>query len=116
MKNLKLYGLQRRRWTNETQQRVGSNFEQDPVKNEVIFSNNPFKYKHTEEQYLSNPKDKIILDFGAKELHPRRNDVAPNSINSTNEEVAIYQLDYGKGKVIMLSIFSYKLKVLLLWM
>jgi hypothetical protein len=101
---------EKERWINETQQWVGSNFKQDPVKDKVVFSNNPFKYRHTEEQYLSNPKDNVILNFGAKEFRAGPDDVAPNSINATNEEVAIYQLDYGKGKVIMLSIFSYKLK------
>ena len=102
---------ERERWANETQLWVGSNFLQDPTKDKVIFTNDPWSYKHSEEQYVTNPKDKIIFDFGAKEYESTI-DKTPQYGNATNnsERVAIYQLDYGKGKVISLSIFSYKLR------
>ena len=99
---------ERERWANETQQWVGSNFMQDPTKDKITFTNNPFNYVHAEEQYVTNAKDKIILDFGAVE-HESGVDKLPQNSITKNETVAIYQLDYGKGKVISLSIFSYKL-------
>jgi hypothetical protein len=100
---------ERERWPNETQQWVGSNFMQDPTKDNVTFTNNPFSYKHSEEQYVSNPNDKIIFDFGARENESKIDKVSQNNPNAANETLAIYELSYGKGKEIMLSIFSYKL-------
>jgi hypothetical protein len=101
----------RERWANETQQWVGSNFMQEPTEDNITFSNNPFGYHHVEEQYATNAKDKIILDFGAKD-QSGPDQISQNIANSysTNQTVAIYELSYGKGKVIMLSIFSYKLE------
>jgi|SRR5581483_8944218 len=99
---------ERERWANETQQWVGSNFMQDPTKDKITFTNNPFNYVHVEEQYTTNPNDKIILDFGATEHESGVEKVPQNSVTK-NETVAIYQLDSGKGRVISLSIFSYKL-------
>lgn len=94
---------ERERWANETQQWVGSNFMQDPTKDSITFANNPWSYKHAEEQYVTNSNDRIILDFGASEHESTHRD------ETNNEKVAIYELDSGKGKVISLSIFSYKL-------
>jgi len=105
------------RWANETAQWVGSNFLPIPTKNNVTFTNNPFGYNHTEEQYVTNPNDRIILNFGA--IIP---DIKKAHIYGTfgsHPIVAVYELDHsnstnnnsvGKlGKVISLSIFSYKL-------
>jgi hypothetical protein len=94
------------KWANETKQWVGSNFLQDPTRDNVTFANDPFGYRHTEEQYVTNQKDKIILDFGAQVNNlgqPTKNGGA-----GAHPTVAIYELDYGRGKVISLSIFSYK--------
>jgi hypothetical protein len=60
------------RWLNETSEWVGSNylccFDDD-----IIFRNNPFDIKHDEEQYITNPRGKILLDYNATENkpHPR---------------------------------------------
>ncbi|MDQ3903771.1 MAG: hypothetical protein M3247_09060, partial [Thermoproteota archaeon] len=91
---------------------VGSNFLQVPTKRNVTFANNPFGYNHTEEQYLTNPNDKIIFNFDAK-IRDVREIPIENSI-TLHPTVAIYELDNNSGnkttvKVISLSIFSYKL-------
>jgi hypothetical protein len=36
------------------------------IKSATTFTNNPFHYSHTEEQFVNNPKDKIIIDYGIK--------------------------------------------------
>ena len=97
---------ERERWEDDNRQWVGSNFLQDPTQDNVTFANNPFRYNHTEEQYVTNPADKIILDFGAK-VHNGAGD--SNGGAGSHPTVAIYELNYGKGKVISLSIFSYRL-------
>ncbi|MDQ6668782.1 MAG: hypothetical protein M3Y53_11245, partial [Thermoproteota archaeon] len=48
----------RERWANETSQWVGSNFYCFSCN--VTFANNPFQYKHHEEQYVTNPNDLIL--------------------------------------------------------
>jgi hypothetical protein len=100
---------EKERWAEETRQWVGSNFLQVPTKRNVTFTNNPFGYNHTEEQYLTNPNDKIIFNFGAK-IRDVRDRPIENSI-TLHPTVGIYELDNNSstGKVISLSIFSYKL-------
>ena len=103
---------EKERWADETRQWVGSNFLQVPTKRNVTFANNPFGYNHTEEQYLTNPNDKIIFNFDAK-IRDVREIPIENSI-TLHPTVAIYELDNNSGnkttgKVISLSIFSYKL-------
>jgi len=100
---------EKERWADENRQWVGSNFLQVPTKRNVTFTNNPFGYNHTEEQYLTNPNDKIIFNFGAK-IRDVRDRPIENSI-TLHPTVAIYELDNNSssGKVISLSIFSYKL-------
>lgn len=95
------------RWANETREWVGSNFLQNPTKDNVTFANNPFGYKHTEEQYATNPNDKIILDFRGQVNNASES--LENGGVGAHLTVAIYELDSGKGRVISLSIFSYKL-------
>src|SRR5947208_1306018 len=51
------------RWANETSQWVGSN--SFCFSCYVIFANNPFQYRHHEEQYLTNPNDLILLNYHA---------------------------------------------------
>ena len=82
------------RWENETAQWVGSNYISDISK----FSNNPFAYSPHEEQYITNPKDIILLNYNAT--------ISP-SINRTGSiVVATYELNYLKGKVIALGLYS----------
>jgi hypothetical protein len=97
----------RERWPNDTREWVGSNFLQDPTKDNVTFSRDYFGYKHAEEQYATNPKDKIILDFGAQVISPI--EAETNGGAGTHPTVAIYELDHLKGKVIMIGIFGHKL-------
>jgi hypothetical protein len=83
------------RWKNETAQWIGSNY----ISNITKFANGPFNYLPHEEQYVTNPKDIILLNYNAI--------IAPN--NSTKEGsivVATYELNYGHGKVIALGIYS----------
>ncbi len=53
----------RERWKNETSQWVGSNYLCYSCN--VTFANNPFQYRHREEQYLTNPKALILLNYNA---------------------------------------------------
>jgi N,N-dimethylformamidase beta subunit-like protein len=99
---------EKERWEAENREWVGSNFLQDPTKDNVTFANNPFGYRHIEEQYVTNPNDTIILNFGA-EVHNEPYKVIRNGGVRDHPTVAIYELNYGKGKIISLSIFSYKL-------
>lgn len=61
------------------------------------FKNNPFGYLPLEEQYITNPKDKILLNFEPIGI-----------MNSPKSKVSIdaYSLGYGKGKVISFGIYS----------
>jgi hypothetical protein len=84
------------RWPNETSQWLGSNYLCYSCN--VTFANNPFHYKHHEEQYLTNPKDIILLNYNASIT---KKDSKPMKIL-----IATYTLNYKKGKVIALGIFS----------
>ena len=63
----------------------------------IPFDNNPFNYTHFEENYVNNPNATILLDYGAQ--HVYRDDKARTPV-----KVATYELDYGKGKVIMIGL------------
>ncbi len=82
------------RWENETTQWVGSNYISDISE----FSNNPFGYKPHEEQYITNPKDIILLNYNAT--------ISPSTNRTGSVVVATYELNYLKGKVIALGLYS----------
>jgi N,N-dimethylformamidase beta subunit-like, C-terminal len=82
------------RWENETAQWVGSNYISDISK----FSNNPFAYLPHEEQYITNPKDIILLNYNAT--------ISPSTNRTGSIVVATYELNYLKGKVIALGLYS----------
>ena len=84
------------RWAKETSQWVGSNFLQCLCS--VTFANNPLQYRHHEEQYVANPNDMILLNYNASILtkHPK----------TADPQIATYELNYQKGKVIALGIYS----------
>ena len=83
------------RWKAETQNWVGSNYLcYICIK---TFRDNPFGYLPHEEQYITNPKDVILLNYNPVELPS-----APKS----NVAIAMYELNYGKGKVIAFGIYS----------
>jgi len=88
------------RWYNETKDWVGGNNLLNNIRSNTTFANNPFNYSHFDGQFVNNPKDKIIIDYGIK--------FAPEDYfkdpSLKGKKVATYTLDYGKGKVIMLGL------------
>ncbi|PWU81125.1 MAG: hypothetical protein DLM72_08770 [Candidatus Nitrosopolaris wilkensis] len=87
----------RERWANETSQWVGSNFL--CLSCDVTFANNPFQYMHHEEQYLTNPNDLILLNYNAS--------ISKKQLKTAADHlIATYELNYQKGKVIALGIYS----------
>jgi hypothetical protein len=83
------------RWKNETEQWVGSNYLCYRCVKE--FKNNPFNYSSHEEQYITNSKDIILLNY---------NPILLSYMPKSNVAIATYELNYGKGKVISLGIYS----------
>ena len=83
------------RWADETRQWVGSNYLCSSCT--VKFGYNPFDYFHHEENYVSNSKDSIILNY----------DATITDWKSTLRKVIIatYELNYKKGKVIVLGLY-----------
>jgi hypothetical protein len=67
---------------------------------DIIFRNYPFEIKQDEEQYITNPNVKILLDYSATENKP----------NPRKFVIATYELDYKKGKVITLGLYADDLK------
>jgi hypothetical protein len=87
------------RWKNETAQWVGSNYISGISK----FANNPFDYLPHEKQYTTNPKDVILLNYNATIPSNISRDIS----NKTGSiVVATYELNYLKGKVIALGLYS----------
>ncbi len=76
------------RWAEETTEWVGSNY----CSCLLTFNNNPFSYTHHEEQYLTNPNAKILIDYQA--------------VSQYNFLIAAYELKYGLGKVVSFGIFA----------
>lgn len=83
------------RWKNETAQWVGSNYLCAICK--ISYLNNPFKYIHHEENYITNPNDIILLNYPF---------IDPLNNFTKNLVVATYELNYNKGKVISLGLYS----------
>ena len=77
------------RWADETTEWVGSNFGCSNVT--ITFNNNPFSYTHHEENYITNPNAKILIDYEAPQ---------------SKSKIAAHELQYGLGKVIGLGIFG----------
>jgi hypothetical protein len=87
------------RWLHDNKEWMGSNFLDIDSDKKLYFKNNPFNYTHTEEQYVTNPKAKILLDYKAYNF--------TNGYH--NETIATYEMNYGKGKVINLGIWGHTL-------
>jgi glucose/arabinose dehydrogenase/plastocyanin len=87
------------RWLAENREWTGSNFLDIPSTFKISYKNNPFNYTNGEEQYVTNPHAKILLDYGA----------SFSSDKYPNATVATYQMDYGKGKIINLGIWGHEL-------
>jgi hypothetical protein len=88
------------RWLNENKEWVGSNFLDIPSNKKVYFANNPFNYTHSEEQYVTNPNAKILINYQAYNL----TDGYPN-----DTIVATHTMNSGKGKIINLGIWGHTL-------
>ena len=84
------------RWAHETSQWVGSNYLCYRCVN--AFGNDPFEYTPHEEQYISNNNDSILLDYDAV--------IGKTKIDNKQPTIATYELNYQKGKVVALGIFS----------
>jgi len=83
------------RWAKETSEWVGSNYLCYSC--DIRFTNNPFEYTHHEEQYITNPHDIILMNYNAS---------LSNYPLSIRPVIATYELNYQKGKVISLGIYS----------
>jgi hypothetical protein len=104
------------RWKDETSQWIGSNYL--CFRCGITFSNNPFGYKQHEEQYITNPHDVILFNYGASMPMPKHTKqlsaTSPSYLLSINREahietkhiIATYKLRYGKGKVIAFGIYA----------
>jgi N,N-dimethylformamidase beta subunit-like protein len=86
------------RWAQETSQWVGSNYL--CYRCISAFGNDPFEYRPHEEQYISNHNDSILLNYYAV--------IKDKQIKLSNKQptIATYKLNYQKGKVVALGIFS----------
>lgn len=91
------------RWLDENKEWMGSNFLDIPSSINLKFRYNPFNYTHTEEQYVTNPNAKILIDYQVYNIPPR------SLIKFPNPTVATYEMDYGKGKIINLGIWGHTL-------
>lgn len=83
------------RWFNETSHWVGSNYL-CCFSDDIIFRNNPFDIKHNEEQYVTNPHVKILLDYNETE----------NKADPRKFVIATYELEYKKGSVLALGLYT----------
>ena len=83
------------RWKQETSQWIGSNY----LCYQCIsrFTNDPFGYRPHEEQYVTNHNDTIVLNYSA---------AITNHLIHIKPVIATYELNYQKGKVIALGIYS----------
>src|SRR5215831_11886035 len=84
------------RWTKETSEWVGSNYLRYSC--DITFANDPWEYQHHEEQYITNHNDKILMNYNASLIH--------YPIPSLRPIIATYELNYQKGRVISLGIYS----------
>jgi N,N-dimethylformamidase beta subunit-like, C-terminal len=86
------------RWKKDTSDWLGSNYLCYLCK--IMFLNNPFTYKHHEEQYLTNKKDLTLMNYDADFMPERYHPPIAKPV------IATYQLNYQKGKVIVLGLYS----------
>jgi hypothetical protein len=109
-------------WLNQTKEWVGGNYWESKLDDKVYFKNNIFNYPlpgvgneteigdkiyvnnkifnytHWEETYVNNPKDVIILDYGAD-----------YTTYKVQHKVATYVLLYGKGEVVNFGLYTEKI-------
>lgn len=121
------------RYFDENKEWMGSNFVVRDIRDPVEFDNNPFGYRHFEENYVNNPSAQVLLDYEAKFIDPQAEaakneppiilrgvlrdlfgvgggDYLDESHKDTeNKQIATYELSHGKGKVLMLGIYGQNL-------
>jgi hypothetical protein len=121
------------RYFEENKEWVGSNFVVRDIRDPVEFANNPFGYTHFEENYVNNPNAQVLLDYKATFIDPQGQTKKSDPplilqgvlrdlfgikdgeyLDESHKEaqakrIATYQLDYGKGKVLMLGIYGQNL-------
>lgn len=85
------------RWAKESKDWIGSNFLDIPSNYQVYFRNNPFDMVHNEEAYITNPNASILIDYNAFNLTKKY----------YNATVGAYVMDYQKGRVIHMGIWSH---------
>jgi hypothetical protein len=91
------------RWKKETSDWLGSNYLCYSCK--INFLNDPFGYKHHEEQYLTNPKDKILMNYDANVIKSNKK-IGISQVPRAKPLIATYQLNYQRGRVIVLGLYS----------
>ena len=91
------------RWKKETSDWLGSNYLCYSCK--ITFLDNPFGYKHHEEQYITNTKAKILMNYEAKVITSNKK-IMISQVPIAKPVIATYQLNYQRGKVIVLGIYS----------
>jgi hypothetical protein len=96
------------RWYNETKEWVGGNWLVNSISDKISFANNPFNYTHFEEQFVNNPNDSILIDYGIKFPKDYRYSF-PDEFKQGNVTIATYELNQGKGKVIMIGLYGQRL-------
>jgi len=84
------------RWAKETSQWVGSNYLCYSCN--ITFANDPWEYQHHEEQYITNNNDRILMNYNAS--------LIKYPVRTLRPVIASYELNYQKGKVISLGIYS----------
>ena len=106
------------RWKEETSHWIGSNYL--CFRCGITFSNNPFGYKQHEEQYITNPHDVILFNYGASLPMPMVKNSKQSSVILSSQQLSInreahidtkhiiatYELRYQKGKVIAFGIYA----------
>jgi hypothetical protein len=83
------------RWKQETSRWMGSNYLCYQCVSR--FTNDPFEYRPHEEQYVTNKNDTIVMNYNA---------AISNHLIHTKPVIATYELNYQKGKVVALGIYS----------
>ena len=85
---------------NENKEFIGSNFLPIGINDNITFQNNPFDYVHYKENYINKPNVTIIYDYNAQ--IPRENPYL-------DSVVATYETYYGKGKIVVFSLYVEKI-------
>lgn len=104
------------RYSDENTEWVGSNFINRDIAEPVIFDNNPFDYVHFEENEVTHPNVRTLIDYGAKfRIPPETNPLIiggllkPDVYDDLGKTVATYELDSDSGKVIVLGLYAQRL-------